>query len=353
MGEAFAPSIVLVFRTAMPRCIYCSEDKPKEAFNADHVVPVMLGRFRQFETLHDAVCLACNQFFGDKVELVLGRDSHEGLRRLALGIKPARYASEYRSRLVELTMPPGSPWEGARLTIGASADRTGIIINLVPQIGVRREIEAHWTFLDEAAFRAADDDLFGVGPQKRRVLFRVLANDAVTWDRLLDLVRERVPGFRIDGTLPPPPVRDGQLDVQIVGTVDKVLARAIAKIAFNYVTLMAGTAFALDPVFDPARQFIRYGEGERRAFVHVSAEQLLLNEPPGCQITDCHLVIVQWSRRRGIIADVCPFNELHYTIRLAPDGPRLWRPLAVGHHFDWRNNEATPLIKIRSSLLAA
>jgi hypothetical protein len=218
----------------MSLCIYCLEDKPHAAFNADHIMPVMLGRFRHFETLHDAVCLACNQYFGDQVELVLGRDSHEGLRRLALGLKPARYASEYRSRLVELTMPPGSPWEGARLAIGPSADGTGIVINLLPQIGVRREIEAHWTFLDEASFRAADGDLLGVGPDKRRVLFRVLANDAATSERLLSLVRERVPGFRIDGTLPSPPVRDGQLDVQIIGTVDKVLARAIAKIAFNY-----------------------------------------------------------------------------------------------------------------------
>jgi hypothetical protein len=118
-------------------------------------------------------------------------------------------------------------------------------------------------------------------------------------------------------------------------------------------TLMAGTAFALDPAFNQVRQFIRYGEGERRQFVDVSAEQILLDEPRGCQITDGHLVAIQWSLRRGIIAQVCPFNQLHYAIRLASAGPRLWRPLATGHHFDWRNNEVTPLIKIRSSLLAA
>lgn len=337
----------------MPRCIYCLEDKPAAAFNTEHVMPVMLGRFMRFETLHDTVCRSCNQHFGDEVEIVLGRDGHEALQRLARGLKPAAKASEFRSRLIELTIPPGSPWEGAHLSIGPSADGTTIVINLVPQIGVRREVETKWNFLDEAAFRVADDSLLGLGLHKARVLFRILANDEESFERLLGLMHERVPGFRIDSALPPPPVQDGRLDVQIVGTVDKVLARAVAKIGFNYLALVAGAQFVLDPVFDPVRLFIRYGNGERREFVGVTAEQLLIDEPHGCQITDGHLVVVQRSRRYGIRAEVCPFNELHYAIRLAREGPRLWWPLATGHHFNWRNSEVTALIRISSSLLAA
>ena len=336
----------------MPRCIYCSEDKPLSAFNTGHVMPKMLGRFRGFPTLHDAECRDCNQYFGDHVEIVLGRDSHEGLQRLALGQKPAARTWEYRGHLVELTIPPGSPWEGARLSIGPSPDGRTIVINLVPQIGVRREVEPRWTFLDEAAFRAADDAFLGLGPHKARMLFRILANDESSFERLLDLMRQRVPGFHIDAPLPPPPVQDGQLDVQIVGTVDKVLARAIAKIAFNYLALQAGSRFVLDPEFDPVRRFIRHGDGDRNAFVRLTAQQLLTDEPPGCQITDGHLVAVRWNRH-GIVAEVCPFNQLHYTIRLAPEGPAVWWPLASGHHFDWRNSEVTPLIRISSSLLAA
>lgn len=336
----------------MSRCIYCLEEQPATDFTADHVMPRMLGKFRGFPTLHDAVCGACNQYFGKEVEIVLGRDSHVGLQRLTLGQKHAAKAAQFRGRLVELTVPPGSPWEGARLSVGPSRDESSIVINLVPQIGIRREVELNWNFLDEAAFRKADDNLLGLGHPKARVLFRVLATDAATSALLLDLVRQRVPRFRIDGALPPPPVRDGQLDVQIVSTVDRVLARAIAKIAFNYLVLQAGTAFMLDPEFDAVRRFIRHGDGERGRFVQVTAQQLLINEPRGCQITDGHLVAVQWNRY-GIIAEVCPFNQLRYTVRLAAAGPALWRPLESGHHFDWRNSEVSPLIKISSSLLAA
>ena len=336
----------------MPRCIYCLETRPAVDFTVDHVMPRMLGHFRGFPTLQDAVCGACNQYFGNEVEIVLGRDSHVGLQRLTLGQKLAAKATEFRGRLVELTVPPGSPWEGARLSVGPSLDQRSIVINLVPQIGIRREVERNWSFLDEAAFRAADDDLLGLGREKARVLFRVLASDAPTSARLLDLVRQRVPRFRIDGTLPPPPVQDGQLDVQIVSTVDRVLARAIAKIAFNYLVLQTGAAFVLDPEFDPVRRFIRHGDGGRGRFVRVTVQQLLINEPRGCQITDGHLVAAQWNRR-GIVAEVCPFNQLRYTVRLAAVGPALWRPVASGHHFDWRNSEVSPLIKISSSLLAA
>ena len=46
--------------------------------------------------------------------------------------------------------------------------------------------------------------------------------------------------------LPPPEMIDGQIIVEVRGTIDKLIARAVAKIAFNYMAKHAGTEFALD-----------------------------------------------------------------------------------------------------------
>ena len=63
--------------------------------------------------------------------------------------------------------------------------------------------------------------------------------------------------------MPPPPVDSEGLMVEITGTLDKELARAIAKIGFNYLAHVAGADFVLAEHFDQARAFIRDGEGER------------------------------------------------------------------------------------------
>jgi hypothetical protein len=63
----------------MLRCIYCRLEKSEERFRkAEHVMPQSYGKFEKNLTLHGVVCDDCNQYFGDTLELVLGRDTYEG-----------------------------------------------------------------------------------------------------------------------------------------------------------------------------------------------------------------------------------------------------------------------------------
>jgi len=55
---------------------------------AEHVMPQSFGRFKNNLTLIETVCDVCNEYFGNNLELDLGRGSWEGLSRYTHGVKP-------------------------------------------------------------------------------------------------------------------------------------------------------------------------------------------------------------------------------------------------------------------------
>jgi hypothetical protein len=65
----------------LSQCAYCRvEKKYPEDFSSEHVMPESLGLFgKDTMTLNDLVCKKCNQYFGDTLELALGRDSVLGI----------------------------------------------------------------------------------------------------------------------------------------------------------------------------------------------------------------------------------------------------------------------------------
>jgi hypothetical protein len=74
------------------KCIYCLKDKSESAFKKrEHVIPQCFGKFPENNlVLHKVVCDECNQYFGDNIELYMGRDSFEGFVRIEHGIKPKK-----------------------------------------------------------------------------------------------------------------------------------------------------------------------------------------------------------------------------------------------------------------------
>jgi protein-arginine kinase activator protein McsA len=72
-------------------CIYCLENKNESSFqHTEHVIPRAFGTFEQNLTLNRIVCDDCNQYFGDNIELYLGRDSLEGISRYHYGIRSSK-----------------------------------------------------------------------------------------------------------------------------------------------------------------------------------------------------------------------------------------------------------------------
>ena len=76
------------------KCMYCREESPKATFSGrEHVVPQSFGTFDEGNfTLHDKVCDSCNSYFANNLDLVMARDSYEGISRLPHGIiDPSEY----------------------------------------------------------------------------------------------------------------------------------------------------------------------------------------------------------------------------------------------------------------------
>jgi hypothetical protein len=316
-------------------------------------MPVQLGAFRNSPTLRHVVCRACNQYFGDELERFLGRDSYEGLLRLQKGIVSASDARRFRPKRVELRLPSGSAWEGVRFRLSPNTDNSGVIVDLPAQIGVRRSVEARFHYFLEDEFASGTDEAIGLG---RGARFAVCSIEETAHNRLLDLVRKRVPTFRIDGPMPPPPFQNGELVVEVLSTLDCVLARAIAKIGFNYLAWATSTPFVLRREFDGIRRFIRYGEGTRPAFVTIRKRPILAQETTRYRMTEGHIVTVEWfDRGSAIRALVSPFNSLTYEIVLCTRFTGVWWPIERGSLFDWKSRMIAELCCTRrpSRLLVA
>lgn len=72
----------------MPQCVYCRKTGGKNLFTREHVIPEAFGKFTNNFTLLSEVSAECNQYFGDKLEIVLARGSYEAIARIEQEASP-------------------------------------------------------------------------------------------------------------------------------------------------------------------------------------------------------------------------------------------------------------------------
>ena len=333
----------------MPRCIYCLLELPEDQFNTEHIVPRQLGSFRETVrndrlTLHLTVCADCNSYFGKTIELAFGRDSIEAVYRLKYGQKRPREFQGFNSERVVFRVPDYMPDGGVVLTPAASPDGKEIVMMLPPQVGVLLPGENLYRYY--TADDLAGDGGDGLPTPDQSVKLRLLAADDAGVQQVRSLVLMRFPKFREEGKLglPPPERIDGKMLVEIKFKVDRLLARAVAKIAFNYMAFHAGSNFALNTSFDPIRRFIRYGEGGEnwRRFVQFLSEPLLAQETEELCVTRGHILIAGWKDFQTLTVRVSPYNSMAYEVTLTScfSGVSLW--IKVGHVFDWEDHKIIP-----------
>lgn len=338
----------------MPICIYCKDELGTEYFNREHVIPLLLGSFENNQTLIHTVCAGCNKYFSVNLELAFGRDSFEAIFRLRHGQKPVNEFGGFVGERLNFRIPAGKPGAGVVVTPAAESDGNSLMLMLPPQVGVQREGETEYRYYTEEELQRDGPNILPAG---ERVMLRMLAakEDDVGLERLRALVRTLFPKFREKGDLdlPPPERIEGQIIVEVRGTIDKLIARAVAKIAFNYVAKHAGTDFALNPCFDLIRRFIRYDEGgnDWREFVRIINEPLLAEETEDLRVTQGHIVMLGWSTLDTVQVRVSPYNSLAYEVTMTKAYVGVWRPLKVGHVFDWVHRVIHELTAVSSVIL--
>src|SRR5690606_37182323 len=117
-------------------CIYCQEDHPAASYTkAEHVLPQSFGTFRGNLTLRGVVCDLCNQYFGERLELYLARDTFEGQMRFKHGVKRAEeFKSVGQGGRVIVRSTEGQ-FAGCYMLRYYSAEKKDIAVRPVPQVG--------------------------------------------------------------------------------------------------------------------------------------------------------------------------------------------------------------------------
>ncbi len=325
-------------------CIYCK--KSGVSFNREHVIPEAFGRFDSNNlVLHDTVCQDCNTFFSRELEYPFSRGSYEAVQRFNHGLKEYSKGDEIRWDRVEFVIPEGE-FKGARLHFDASSDDRPCM-RWHPQAGFKRALGAGRQFflLRELQGMSSFDNNSFVKNEARAIL--LIDNSQDERDEILAEFSRLGIKYKNGLKAVAPESMGVETTLEIRGTVDRISARTIAKIAFNYMAYVLGAERCLHPDFDAAREFIRNGTEPGYRIFRPSRRPILASDSERWRRTDGHLItldaITGWTQ---ILVRVSLFNTITYEILLCPrlSGP-IFLPISSGHHFDVRNNTISELGK--------
>jgi hypothetical protein len=308
-------------------------------------MPQSFGTFENNWVL-DCVCDGCNQYFGDKLELILGRDSSESILRLKYGLKPPKAAADLLNQRLELTIETAGPWRGARAFMAMDLNETGLELLPFPQAGFRRPLQEDFVWTAEGDLNEAS-----VAPyvSTKDIEYRI----AGPTDDDLSRIEKRLKdlGFKAthQGVTEQTIAKENKIAFAAEMTFDIIVQRAIAKIAFNYAAYVLGADFVRNPSFDPTRRFIRYNEASGYQVTTPTFQPILADDEPRRRQINGHLLIVEWADRLQsyLHARVSLFNEMTYVVRLCGRYSGLWLDVATGHLFDPFSHQIIKLTNIR------
>jgi len=320
-------------------CIYCRATGVP--FNRDHVIPEAFGKFENNLVLA-CVCKSCNQFFGDELELVLGRSSREAILRLHHGVKAPSGAMQLKYDNVELTVDEPGPWRGARIILTVDPSGTKLDTRPMPQVAFRNEGQSTWKWVSE---RGLDDRSVADPYRDPRSVIQVVGASPDDVQRLTAKLASIGIHYNQKGQLPQPARSDGTVLTRLASKVEDRILRAIGKIAGNYVAYTRGADFLLEPDFDHYRMWVRHGVVPPwGTTVAVVATPILALDSLEWRQTNGHLTTFDWNRRGdGLFAQVSLFNDLNYKVLLCPAYTGLVRDIRTGHHFDLQSREISVL----------
>jgi hypothetical protein len=152
------------------------------------------------------------------------------------------------------------------------------------------------------------------------------------------LSRQEISSFPVEG-----------FRVKVEYVLDHVMARCVAKIAFNYLAWTMGPSFLMNPSFDEIRAYILRGEfGPGQSFFSIRETSILLEEQAGSKVTNGHVMAINWGLVPDqIIGYVSLFNSVPYSVVLSHKYVGLWLDLRVGHHFDVKTKKISRLVPMR------
>lgn len=337
------------------KCIYCLKEKPPEKYKKrEHVMPQCYGTFSPDNLiLYQTVCDECNQYFGEEIELYLGRDTMEGVERYRYGIKP-RKLPERHARL-KFKISEGE-LKGMIIMPGYSASLGEKIMVPLMQVGFFEKKKKEYDYFEPQDIPTARE-LKKQGYDLENKKICLIAKNREDMTCLSRVLKEKGMDIRPLMEIEWPKSVKDKKSLLAVGTIniDRVIFRGLSKIGFNYLAYVLGKEFALLEDFNGIRNFIRYDKGNSDDFFAANAPPILyfdrILKKYNMKVTNGHLIIVEW-RGMDLICRASIFNMNTYSIKLCKNFKGiLWRPIRYGHHFDVDSKEISNLIAGNSQLI--
>lgn len=215
-------------------------------------------------TLINCVCRQCNQYFGDELEIHLGRDSIFGIlfRSIAQIIDPNKFrrSIRHRRKRLELTVPHRN-YGNLLVNIQPNADRN-FNISISDQITIMNSTKGNqFSFRTEQLPHRKQIESIGLKPIRGYTNF-ILHTDE--WDDRIKKTNAALTVADINIQISRTKYGDFNFPKQnaplhFSSIIDENIQRALAKIVFNYFAHQYGANLALSESFDEIRNFIRYG----------------------------------------------------------------------------------------------
>lgn len=335
-------------------CIYCLHEKSADCFlNRDHVIPQCFGRFTPDNlVLRNAVCDECNQYFGDKIELYLGRDTIEGVERYKHGIRPGKQPKHKR---LTFKIAEGD-LAGIIVTPRYSGNSEIIDIEPVLQAGIINQAGDKFDYYEPDDIPDAER-LERQGRNLKGLRFDFITKNDDELNSLIEKLKEKgYKDIKLEQSREWPECVRKRNSTLVAGEIriDRIIYRGLSKIAFNYLCYIKGVDFVLSEDFNPVREFIRFDRGNHDQFFFVNQPPILENDRRffrlGIKETRGHLIVIEWH---GLALQVrlSPFNINTYLVRLCNNFHGVWTPIKNGHHFDVESRTINPLFSVSRRLL--
>lgn len=239
------------------KCIYCLRTIAEGATfkSREHVVPQSLGKFgANTFTLIGDVCDECNKQLGDDLDIVLARDSVEGLAFKELSKK--RLSAPKGGQRVYLTLPDVPALEDfAGIYIDKNAFFNRFEYSQLSQVrlyekGTNKKV----TILHEQL-----KELDPLDPDKYEKKVQIFPTSDEDQKALIKLLHEKGIPFKAGGKLDIPKWKHDR--VEFVATLDGIIKRALAKMAFEYAVYVYPDVDFTIPAYGNIREFVAKGKG--------------------------------------------------------------------------------------------
>jgi len=225
--------------------------------------------FKNNPILYKTVCDKCNQYFGENIELHLGRDTIEGIMRYRYGIKP-RELSKKHARLKFKILK--GPLKGMIVMPKYSGVHGESDIEPVLQAGFFKREKQEYVYFEPQDIPTSKE-LKEQGYELKEKKIPLCAKNDEEMNYLLKVLKEKGMDIRPEEEMPWPECVKEKRQTLVEGTIriDPIIYRGLSKIAFNYLAYVAGRELTLLEDFNGIRSFIRYGEGNSDSYLGVNA----------------------------------------------------------------------------------